>query len=187
MVNGLPFQLAAFVLLSGVLIYLSRKPLRDRSAHGFTRFFAWEAILALLVWNAPVWHDDLFSVRQIASWVLLFTSPMIAILGLRALKAVGKTSELRQDEGLYAFEKTERLVTTGIFAFIRHPMYTALILLAWGAYLKGVNLWTTGLVLFATLAIWLTATRDEAECRAYFGEAYAEYMASTKRFVPKVF
>lgn len=181
-----PIQVAAFVLLSGALIFLSRNSLRDKAAHGFTRFFAWEAILALLVWNAPVWHDDMFSVRQIASWSLLFTSPVFAILGLRALKAAGTTTVLRQDKALYAFEKTGHLVTTGIFARIRHPMYAALILLAWGAYLKGVTPWTTGLVVFASFSMWVTARRDEAECRDFFGEAYAEYMKSTKRFIPYI-
>lgn len=186
MMNWLPLQIAAFVVLSGVLIYLSRKPLRDKAAHGFTRFFAWEAILGLLVLNAPAWHDDIFSVRQMASWCLLFASPVVAFLGVRGLKANGKPSELRQDEALFDFEKTGHLVTTGIFALIRHPMYAALILLAWGIYLKGVSPWTTGLAVLATLMMWITAVRDEAECRAYFGDAYTCYMKSTKRFIPYV-
>jgi hypothetical protein len=42
-------QISAFIALTFVLIYLSRKPLLNKEAHGFTRFFAWEAILALLV------------------------------------------------------------------------------------------------------------------------------------------
>jgi len=186
MMNWLPLQITAFVVFSGVLTYLSRKSLGSKASHGFTRFFAWEAILALLVWNAPVWHDNMFSLRQLASWALLFTSPVIAVLGLRALKSVGKSSELRQDEALFGFERTGRLVTTGIFGFIRHPMYSALILLAWGIYLKGMNPWTTALVVLASLAMWFTAKRDEAECLAYFGHAYGGYMKATKRFVPYV-
>jgi protein-S-isoprenylcysteine O-methyltransferase Ste14 len=182
--NWLPFQITAFVLLSGVLAFLSRNALRDKATHGFTRFFAWEAILALLVWNAPVWQDDMFSPRQIASWVLLFTSPVLAVLGLQALKREGQTSALRQDDALFAFEKTGQLVTTRIFALIRHPMYSALLLLAWGIYLKGMNLGTTALVLLASWALWLTARRDEAECLAYFGDAYARYMKTTRRFIP---
>lgn len=186
MTNWPPLQIAAFVLLSAVLIYLSRRSLRNKASHGFTRFFAGEAILALLVWNAPVWHDAMFSFRQLVSWTLLFTSPAIAIMGVRALKALGKTSELRQDDALFGFERTGQLVTSGVFSLIRHPMYSALALLAWGAYLKGVNPWTTALVALASLALWLTAKRDETECLAYFGKAYADYMKSTKRFIPYV-
>src|SRR5690606_25755164 len=118
------------------------------------------------------------------SWTLLLISPVIAILGVRALKAAGWSSELRQDKALYQFEKTGTLVNSSIYAFIRHPMYAALIFLAWGSYLKGVNPWTTGLVVLASLAMWATAKRDESECLAYFGDAYAHYMKTTKRFIP---
>ena len=186
MTNVFTLQLGAFVALSGVLVYLSRKPLRSKAAHGFTRFFAWEAILGLIVWNAPVWHDDMFSARQLVSWGLLLISPVIAILGVRALKSAGQSGDLRQDKALYEFEKTGQVVSSSIFALIRHPMYAALIFLAWGVYLKGVNPWTTGLVVVASLAMWMTAKRDEAECLVYFGEAYADYMKSTKRFIPYV-
>ena len=34
------------------------------------------------------------------------------------------------------------------------------------------------------MALLLTALRDEAECIAHFGEAYAAYMGTSKRFVP---
>jgi protein-S-isoprenylcysteine O-methyltransferase Ste14 len=177
-------QISCFALLSFVLIYFSRKPLLNKSAHGFTRFFAWEAILALLVLHAPVWHDHMFSTLQMVSWTLLIISPILAWLGLRALKHVGKNNAQRQDLALYQFEKTEQLVTTSIYGFIRHPMYASLIFLAWGAYLKDITPLSTLLVAIASLTLWLTAKRDESECLAYFGAPYASYMKASKRFVP---
>jgi protein-S-isoprenylcysteine O-methyltransferase Ste14 len=36
----------------------------------------------------------------------------------------------------------------------------------------------------ASIMVVLTALRDEAECRNYFGLAYAEYMKASKRFIP---
>ena len=39
----------------------------------------------------------------------------------------------------------------------------------------------------ATAALVATAKADEAECTRFFGPAYREYMASTKRFVPFLF
>lgn len=179
-------QWIGFALFSGVLTYLSRKPLLNKTAHGFTRFFAWEAILALLVLHAPVWHKDMFSPMQWLSWLLLGTSVFLAISGVRALKKEGQTNANRQDEALYQFEKTERLVTTHVYGFIRHPMYAALIFLAWGAYLKDISVLSTLLVLSASVLMWLTAKRDEAECLAYFGEAYSSYMKTSKRFIPFV-
>ncbi|HMS27177.1 MAG TPA: methyltransferase [Burkholderiaceae bacterium] len=179
-------QVIAFILLSVVLVYWSRKPLQNIEAHGFTRFFAWETILALLVLQAPVWHAHMFSPLQLLSWTLLFASALLAVMGFRALKTFGQVGHQRQDNSLFAFEKTERLVTKNIYALIRHPMYAALIFLAWGAYLKDIGVLSTILVIVASVALWFTAKRDELECLAYFGGAYANYMKVSKRFVPFV-
>ena len=84
------------------------------------------------------------------------------------------------------FERTSLLVTRGAFRYIRHPMYTALILLAWGAFLKHVSASSVGLVAVATVALWATARRDEQECLAHFGAPYADYMRASKRFIPFV-
>ena len=180
-------QISAFIALTFVLIYLSRKPLLNKEAHGFTRFFAWEAILALLVLNAPVWHAHMFAPIQLLSWLLLFISALLAFLGLSALKTLGLPSGHRHDNSLYKFEKTQQLVTTHIYGLIRHPMYAALLFLAWGAYLKNMTLLNTLLVLFASFALWLTAKRDEAECLVFFGDDYARYMQVSKRFLPFLF
>ena len=42
-------------------------------------------------------------------------------------------------------------------------------------------------LLLASLALWLTARCDEAECLAYFGEAYRDYMGRSRMFIPWVF
>jgi len=39
----------------------------------------------------------------------------------------------------------------------------------------------------ASVALLLTALRDEAECRQYFGDDYTRYMRVSKRFIPFVF
>jgi protein-S-isoprenylcysteine O-methyltransferase Ste14 len=65
-------------------------------------------------------------------------------------------------------------------------MYTALMLLAWGAFLKQFTWLTLALVLAATVLLFLTALRDEQECIAHFGDAYREYMRGTRRFIPFV-
>ncbi|MBK9339803.1 MAG: hypothetical protein IPN04_03580 [Rhodoferax sp.] len=88
-------QISAFIALTFVLIYLSRKPLLNKEAHGFTRFFAWEAILALLVLNAPVWHVHMFAPIQLLSWLLLFISALLAF-GIERIKTLGLPSGHRQ-------------------------------------------------------------------------------------------
>ena len=174
-----------FALGTAFFAGVSRHALRNPRAHGFYRFFAWECMLALLVLNYRWWHTDMFAPHQIASWILLACSVGLAIHSVILLKRKGGNAEqTRTDTELFAFEKTTQLVTDGVYSYIRHPMYAALLYLAWGIYLKNTTVWATVLVLLASVLLWLTALRDEAECRAYFGQAYRDYQRRSKRFVP---
>ena len=76
--------------------------------------------------------------------------------------------------------------SSGIFRHVRHPMYSSLLFLAWGAYFKSCSWVALGLVVAATAALVATALAEERECRAYFGPAYRDYEARTKRFIPFV-
>jgi protein-S-isoprenylcysteine O-methyltransferase Ste14 len=179
-------QLGLFVLGSAVLAWLSRAALRQPRSHGFYRFFAWEAILALLVLNLPFWFEDRFAPHQLISWALLFSSIGVLIAGVTLLRRLGKPDRSRGDAELFAFEKTSTLVTVGIFRYIRHPLYTSLLLLTWGIFFKQIGLAGLLCALTATLFLWLTARCDEQECLAYFGESYRQYMRRSKRFIPFV-
>lgn len=173
-----------FVALSIPVIFLSKESLFDFKSHGFTRFYSWECILALFVINYEKWFEDPFSVRQIISWLLLIVSTWFVIEAAVRLRRARKPGIVRVDEKLFRFEKTTELVTGGIYRYIRHPMYSSLLLLAWGIWLKQPLVATLPLALLASWLLWLTAKRDEQECLAWFGDSYREYMTRTKRLIP---
>ncbi|MEJ8853955.1 isoprenylcysteine carboxylmethyltransferase family protein [Variovorax robiniae] len=181
-----PAFVAAFLAGSAALLHVSRGALRQPGSHGFYRFFAWECILLLVLLNLPVWGDDPLAPHQLLSWVLLVASAWLPVHAVRLLKRVGQPTEERKDEALLGFEKTSTLVTSGAFRYIRHPMYAALIFLAWGAFLKQFSWFGLVLVLAATVLLFITALRDEKECLQHFGEAYRAYMRGTRRFIPFV-
>ena len=181
------WQLIVFILFTLVNLYISRKSLTDPKSHGFYRFIVWEFTTALILLNLGVWFVDPFAPHQLISWLLLFGSIPVLILGVREMRRRGRRSQVRQGENLYEFERTTQLVTSGIFRYIRHPMYASLFYLTWGAFFKHISWPGAGLALLATVFLVLTARRDEAANLAYFGEPYREYMGHTKRFVPWVF
>jgi protein-S-isoprenylcysteine O-methyltransferase Ste14 len=121
------------------------------------------------------------------SWMFLLVSLFLLGQGLYLICSAGKPGGKRQDDTLLSFEKTSALVTSGIFRYIRHPLYGSLLFLAWGALLKELNAYSVCLVLGATFFLVKTAKADEAECVRYFGSSYEEYMRRTKMFVPLLF
>lgn len=178
---------AAFLVFSIGIILLSWRSFQDRSSHGFYRFFAFEAILALILLNIEFWFHQPFSVRQILSWLLLLLSLFLAVHGFMLLRRIGKPDAAIQDPMRLSIEKTTQLVKVGAYRYIRHPLYASLLCLAWGAFLKHPSLVGAGLCAIATLALYLTARVEEAENMKHFGADYAEYIQQTKMFIPYVF
>lgn len=180
-------QLSVFLLASAGIVYVSRASLRQPRAHGFYRFWAWEAILALAVLNLPVWFRAPLAWHQIISWLLLILCLVPLVLGLRLLRRARRTRAERPDAALYGFEKTAELVTTGVFRTIRHPMYSSLLLLAWGVFFKAPSWPGVALAAAATGFLVATARVEERENVRYFGPSYESYMQRTKMFIPFLF
>ena len=170
---------AAFVALSAFITWFSWKPLHDVRSHGFYRFFVFESILALILLNVDYWFRDPFSPLQIVSWLLLIVALLLAIHGFYLLRVIGKPSG--------DFEQTTVLVKRGAYKYIRHPLYSSLLFLAWGTLFKDVSLPGALLVLVATVFLVLTARAEEAENKEKFGSAYADYMKGTRMFIPFIF
>ena len=182
------WKLIAFGFATLLLIYISRASLRSSRSHGFYRFFAWEAILALCVINIEYWFRNPFAWYQIIAWILLFVALVPLAFGVQALRTCGKpTANRESDPSLLAFEKTTQLVTSGIYKYIRHPLYSSLLLLAWGIFFKLPSLIGSGLVIVTTIFLFATAKADESECIQFFGAEYQDYMKQTKRFIPFLF
>ena len=77
------------------------------------------------------------------------------------------------------------LVTSGIYAFIRHPMYLSVIIMSFAMVLSSVTLLQTSFFLALVLVLFLKAKREESIWMEE-GEEYAKYRASTKLFIPFV-
>ena len=179
-------RVAVFIVVSVGLVYVSRASLAAPRSHGFYRFFAWEAILALVLWNAPAWFRDPFTWRQIVSWTCLAISAVLAVHGMHLLRSAGRPRAGRSGEALLGIEKTTELVTAGAYRYIRHPLYSSLLFLGWGAFLKAPS-WPGGVLAFmATLFLVATAKVEERENIRYFGTAYESYTRRTKMFIPYV-
>lgn len=176
--------LIIFILGVAVLTAISWRTLRKVTSHGFTRYFSWVAIWALLVLNMPIVYAAPMQAPLQLSSILLYGSLATVFAGVYYLRKYGGASEQRTDDELYAFERTTALVDKGVYAYVRHPMYLSLMLLAWGLACKNLSLLSLVLAVVATLCLLLTALRDEQECIAYFGAAYQDYMQRTKRFIP---
>ena len=182
----LTIQLLLFLGLSIPVILVSWRSFRRWATHGIFRFISWECILWLFLSQIPVWFHQVLTWNQLISWVLLFGSIYPALAGPVALKK-GRKGYHRRDRTLYEFERTTELVTSGIYRYIRHPMYASLLYLTWGIFFKNPD-WSLLIIsLISSVSLYLTARMEEQENIRFFGESYLEYMKKTTRLIPFVF
>ncbi len=145
----------------------------------FTRFLAFVSLLGLIFLNADRWFVDPFSVRQIVSWIFLAGYLFLAVHGFTLIKTEGNPTG--------DFEDTTNLITRRAYRFIRHPLYSSLLLFGLGAFLKGPSLLGGGLVGALFIGVILTARIEEKHNLERFGEEYQQYMDKTKRFIPYIY
>jgi protein-S-isoprenylcysteine O-methyltransferase Ste14 len=168
--------LAIFLLLSAALLAAAWPNLRTPSRHGFYRYFAFEALLGLVLLGGPYWFADPLSPRQVVSWVLLAGSAALAANGFAMLRRHGAPTG--------GIETTQALVEQGAYRWVRHPLYGSLLLAGIGAVLKHVTPWSLGLVLILAGLLMATARVEEGENLERFGQGYRDYMRRTTRFIP---
>lgn len=85
---------------------------------------------------------------------------------------------------LYAAQRKHVLADTGVYARIRHPQYSAFMLIMLGFLLQWPTLPT--LLMFPVLVFMYVrlAHREEDEALAQFGQDYERYRTSTPAFFP---
>ncbi len=169
-------KLIIFAIASAGIIRLSWKSLHNLNSYGLFRFFAFESLLVLILLNAEHWFYNPLSIPQVISWLLLLSSIIIAANGFYLLHAIGKPK--------HGIENTTVLISRGIYKYIRHPLYSSLLLLSWGTCLKNLSLFSITLALIASVSIAATARIEEKENLQKFGADYAEYMKKAKLFMP---
>jgi protein-S-isoprenylcysteine O-methyltransferase Ste14 len=84
-------------------------------------------------------------------------------------------------------ESTTTLVIVGAYKYIRHPLYSSLLFLAWGVFCKAPSIPGGILAAVATAFLVTTARIEESENVQKFGVVYAAYMKTTRMFIPFLF
>ena len=83
--------------------------------------------------------------------------------------------------------KEQSLITSGPYHFVRHPIYTAFILIMGSTLLLSSN-WLVGLS-WLGMTVLETASRigfEKSLMLEYFGDQYSNYMKRTGRLLPRI-
>ena len=133
-----------------------------------------------------VWGLDSFVFRfstVLADLVPLFIRLLLGLLSF----VVGAYLATRSEAAVFGKDVGERnLVTTGVYAFVRHPMYLGFLLILLGFFLASLSL--LSLVVWAGLFVFLDrmATYEERDLCRILGEQYLDYQKQVPKWLPHV-
>ncbi len=80
-----------------------------------------------------------------------------------------------------------RLVVTGIYHWIRHPMYTGFLLFGIGIGLLSANLYGCAYLFVMLVLITIRLKTEEDMMVEVFGDSYKEYKSRTSALIPGIF
>lgn len=90
----------------------------------------------------------------------------------------------RADTGIYPNQPATSIVARGPYRFSRNPMYVGLTVLNLGIALVANSMW---MIAALPIVLWmltvLVIRREEAYLSSAFGESYAEYRRSVRRWL----
>ena len=121
------------------------------------------------------------------SWRLVLAVVGCALLVSGAVVNLAGRLNLRRNWADQAtIYNDQQLVTTGIYRYLRHPLYASLIWMYFGAALAYANLaaLATNLLIFIPAMYW--RARLEERLLVLHLPGYADYMKRTPMFVPRI-
>jgi protein-S-isoprenylcysteine O-methyltransferase Ste14 len=128
-------------------------------------------------------HFASYTFRPIQGWLGGLTAVAALVMFRLTHRALGRNWSISLD-----VRENHRLVTSGIYRRIRHPMYTAFWLwaVAQALLLPNIAAGFAGMIGFGILYFG-RVSREEHMMTETFGDEYREYMGRTGRLIPRVF
>src|SRR5262249_33894248 len=140
----------------------------------FALFYFYTVFAA--AFHLPIASTQTFFHYELLSWAGVLLCLAGLVLLLLSLISFGKSFRVGID-----VDQPDKLVTTGVFAFSRNPIYVGFGCILLGQFLVFPN-WI--LLVYLAAGIWLfhrQVLREEEFLRQHYGQEYAEYCNRVRR------
>lgn len=185
---------AAWVFYFALHSILASDGIKEKCKSQFPLLFVYYRILynliaigGLLLLAYYSFLDTHFLKRQ-TSWMQV-AGVFFIVLGVLMLGVAFASFNVKEFLGL---EKPEyapeaKLVTEGVYRYVRHPLYTGVFLLLPGVILLRPTLSILLFVLITAIYIEIGSRLEEQKLIGIFGDDYIKYSKSVKRYFPFIY
>jgi protein-S-isoprenylcysteine O-methyltransferase Ste14 len=141
------------------------------------------ALAALLVGLALDWLIPAYVLTLLLSVELRIILGVLLVAAGAALGITARGAFVRVGTSVNPYQPSTLLVTTGIYGYLRNPMYVGLAFIVAGLGIALASDWTLVMLVVAALTVHFgVVKREERYLGAKFGELYRRYMAAVPRY-----
>jgi len=136
-------------------------------------------VIFLIVWIADsfIFRYSTFLTQYISNFIRFPIALVILIIaGLLARAGLNTVFGKKREEPY--------IITTGVFSFVRHPIYLASILFYLGFILLSLSLLSILVWILIIIFYYMISRYEEKLLIKAFGSAYGEYMRKVHMFLP---
>ena len=147
-------------------------------------FLGWTVVILIYFFHYDsidwVWKLHFFDSTPV-KLIAIITMCCAFLLNVLFTRSVGKSIQ-----DTFALGEDPKLVTTGVYAYVRHPGYLAFFAVAIGSFLIIPNLIALVLLAYTCVVIVGHTLEEERKLLTVYGEAYERYQSEVGRFLPKL-
>jgi protein-S-isoprenylcysteine O-methyltransferase Ste14 len=159
----------------------SVKPTEERP-HGLSRYWHYgPLIVGALLLNIPISPLNFTLIPRSATISIL--SSGCAVAGL-AIALVARRTLAANWSSVVTFKRDHELITRGIYYYVRHPIYTGVLLMVLATVLLVGTLGAVLGFLIIFVGLWVKLKQEEALMERHFPAQYPEYKRRVKALLP---
>lgn len=171
------FFVHSFLASTGVKNYFSRN---------WPKLFAYYRIaynlIAILGLSILLVH----SLPKASQALNIYLGIILSVTGFILIILAFRAFNLREFLGLVA-EKQTKLVVSGMYRYVRHPLYFGTIIFIAGLYLLFPSSHMLTILIISYAYIWIGSRLEEQKLREQYGESYRTYSQQVKSLIPYVY
>jgi protein-S-isoprenylcysteine O-methyltransferase Ste14 len=165
------------------LAALDTKPVARRDGAGQRWLYFLPVIAAFLCFWSPLWIPAL-RVRLFGSGEMPYLAGTGLLVAGLLFTVWARVVLGRNWSNVVTVKVDHELVRSGPYRWVRHPIYTGLLVALAGSALAQNLLADLPVVPLAFLGFWIKLRREEDWMRQQFGASYEAYCAHTARLIP---
>lgn len=183
---GIAFVLKSFVVAKRI----GKNPLvlpKDDSAYGLIGFYFKLTLIAMFVYVVayaffPTWHDNFLPITQFDNQTVKYVG--LALLFISLVWTVVAQGDMKNSWriGIDTDTKTE-LITSGLFAISRNPIFFGMILSLLGLFLTTPNALTLIFLILGYVLIQIQIRLEEEFLAKEHGQVYIDYKQKVRRLI----